>query len=189
LASLDAADTAKRQQLERIIDYMQRRRLPTYFQKIILDFYDYYTSSQDDGMLKELPPAIQGRLSLLLNRELVKNIPLLKSLELNTIIAMMQTLQHRMLMPGEYIFRHGEKGEHMFFVKKGQCAPLPLAARDACPPLPRLCSSGTIHLSELCAPRDVGPCRDGILLQALILPLSPRMCPPRRVRGASAQGA
>lgn len=40
--------------------------------------------------VQDLPPAIQLRLSLLLNRELVKNIPLLKQLELNTIVSLMQ---------------------------------------------------------------------------------------------------
>jgi CRP-like cAMP-binding protein len=63
--------------------------------------------------------ASQGRLQLLLNRELVKTIPLLKSLELSTIISLMQTLQHRMVMPGEFIFKAGDKGERLFFVKKG----------------------------------------------------------------------
>ena len=47
------------------------------------------------------PPAIQLRLSLLLNRELVKQIPLLKQLELNTIVALMQTLVSQMYLPGK----------------------------------------------------------------------------------------
>lgn len=72
--------------------------------------------------LQDLPPAIQLRLSLLLNRELVKNIPLLKQLELNTIVALMQTLQSRMYLPGDFVFKIGEKGEALYFVKTGNRA-------------------------------------------------------------------
>ncbi len=121
LQSLDADKTEQRQLMDRIITYMKKRRLPPYFQRIILDFYNYMSAKHsEEGILTDLPPAIQLRLSLLLNRELVKNIPLLKQLELNTIIGLMQTLQSTMYMPGEHVFKVGEKGEYLYFVKNGQ---------------------------------------------------------------------
>lgn len=74
----------------------------------------------EENVLTGLPPAIQLRLALLLNRELVKNIPLVKQLELNTIVGLMQTLSSTMYMPGEYVFKAGEKGDHLYFVKNGR---------------------------------------------------------------------
>jgi hypothetical protein len=41
LQSLDAEKIQQRQQLDRIITYMKRRRLPPYFQRIILDYYSW----------------------------------------------------------------------------------------------------------------------------------------------------
>lgn len=60
LQSLDATNTAKRQRMERVVDYMKRRNLPPYFQRIILDFYQYVSErTTDEGILLDLPPAIQ----------------------------------------------------------------------------------------------------------------------------------
>ena len=121
LQSMDQDKNEQRQLMDRIITYMKRRQLPAYFQRIILDFYNYMSAKHSEqGILTDLPPAIQLRLSLLLNRELVKNIPLLKQLELNTIIGLMQTLQSTMYMPGEHVLKTGEKGEFLYFVKNGQ---------------------------------------------------------------------
>jgi len=121
LQSMDHDKIEQRQLMDRIITYMKKRRLPAYFQRIILDFYNYMSAKHsEEGILTDLPPAIQLRLSLLLNRELVKNIPLLKQLELNTIIGLMQTLQSTMYMPGEHVFKEGDKGEFLYFVKNGQ---------------------------------------------------------------------
>lgn len=121
LQSMDQDKNEQRQLMDRIITYMKKRRLPAYFQRIILDFYNYMSAKHSEqGILTDLPLAIQLRLSLLLNRELVKNIPLLKQLELNTIIGLMQTLHSTMYMPGEHVFKTGEKGEFLYFVKNGQ---------------------------------------------------------------------
>lgn len=121
LQSLDAEKIQRRQQLDRIITYMKRRKLPSYFQRIILDFYEYFgDKSSEDNILTDLPAPIQFRLSLLLNRELVKNIPVLRTLEFKTIVALMQHLTSKMYLPGEFIFKVGDHGEYLYFVKTGQ---------------------------------------------------------------------
>lgn len=121
LQSLDQDKTERRQLMDRIITYMNKRKLPPYFQRIILDFYNYMSEKRsEENVLTGLPAAIQLRLALLLNRELVKNIPLVKQLELNTIVGLMQTLQSTTYMPGEYVFKAGERGDNLYFVKNGR---------------------------------------------------------------------
>jgi len=121
LQNLDAEKNQRRQKLDRIITYMKRRKLPSYFQRIILDFYEYFgDKSSEDNVLTDLPAPIQYRLSLLLNRELVKNIPVLRGLEFKTIVALMQYLTSKMYLPGEFVFKMGEHGEFLYFVKTGQ---------------------------------------------------------------------
>lgn len=48
--NLDEEKTQKAQLLDRIINYMKKRKLPPYFQRIILDFYSYTSDkhSEDD---------------------------------------------------------------------------------------------------------------------------------------------
>jgi hypothetical protein len=41
LQSLDEEKTQRRQLMDRIITYMKKRRLPPYFQRIIIDFYSF----------------------------------------------------------------------------------------------------------------------------------------------------
>jgi hypothetical protein len=132
LQSLDQDKAERRQLMDRIITYMNKRKLPPYFQRIILDFYNYMNEKRsEENVLTGLPPAIQLRLALLLNRELVKNIPLVKQLELNTIVGLMQTLTSTMYMPGEYVFKAGERGDSLYFVKNGRLEVLLLGNANA----------------------------------------------------------
>jgi hypothetical protein len=60
LQNLDTEKQQRRQRIDKIVSYMKRRRLPTYFQRIILDFYDYMIEkSSDENVLHDLPSAIQ----------------------------------------------------------------------------------------------------------------------------------
>jgi hypothetical protein len=41
LQSLDSEKEARRQKMDRIIGYLSKRKIPPYFQKVVLDFYAY----------------------------------------------------------------------------------------------------------------------------------------------------
>ena len=121
LQSLDAERQARRQRMDKINNYMNRRKIPPYFRQIVVDYYSYMAErASEDGVLSELPPSIQGRLQLLLNRDLVRTIPLLRSLDLHVIVTLMQALEARIFLPGEFVFRCGEKGSSLYLVKSGK---------------------------------------------------------------------
>jgi hyperpolarization activated cyclic nucleotide-gated potassium channel 2 len=121
LTSMDAEKIQRRNQLDRIITYMKRRKLPSYFQRIILDWYEYFgdKSSQDD-VVADLPLSLRQRMSLLLNREVVKTVPSLRDLDLDTILSIMQSLRSQTYMPGEHVYKQDDIGEYLYFVKYGQ---------------------------------------------------------------------
>jgi len=100
---------------------MDRRSIPPYFRRVVIDYYNYMSerASENSVIMNELPSAIQGRLQLLLNRDLVRSMPLLRQLEMHTIIALMQLLESNIFLPGEFIFRTGERGNKIYFVKTG----------------------------------------------------------------------
>ena len=121
LQSMDAEKIQRRQQLDRIITYMKRRKLPSYFQRIILDYYEYFgDKASQDTILADLPETIQQRLSLLLNRDIVKNVPILRQIEFESILDLMQNLKSQTYMPGEFVYKVDEPGEFLYFVKSGQ---------------------------------------------------------------------
>jgi hypothetical protein len=75
--------------------------------------------------MHDLPLAIRQQLSLLLNRELVANIPMLRSLDLNTVVGLMQNLNSRIYLPGEFVFHVGWPCEYLYFIKTGVRSPPP----------------------------------------------------------------
>lgn len=128
LQSLDAEKEARRQRMNRITSYMTRRKIPGYFRRIVIDYYNFMSDrAAEASVITELPMAIQGRLQLLLNRDLVKQMPVLRQLELHTIVTLMQALEPRLFLPGEFVFRTGDKAKHIFFLKTGR-SPLALSS-------------------------------------------------------------
>ena len=75
--------------------------------------------SQDELMVG-LPEPIKLRLSLLLNRDLVKDIPMLKQLPIGPIIGLMQKLSSEIYLPGEFAITAGDVGGTMHFVRSGE---------------------------------------------------------------------
>ena len=107
--------------MDKVVRYMKKRKLPNYFQRIIVDFHEYMAEkpSQDELMVG-LPEPIKLRLSLLLNRDLVKDIPMLKQLPIGPIIGLMQKLSSEIYLPGEFAITAGDVGGTMHFVRSGE---------------------------------------------------------------------
>jgi len=102
LASMDAEAIRRRRALDKVVRYMKKRKLPSYFQRIIVDFHEYMAEKpSQDELMAGLPDPIRLRLSLLLNRDLVKDIPMLKQLPIGPIIGLMQKLSSEIFLPGE----------------------------------------------------------------------------------------
>jgi hypothetical protein len=62
---------------------------------VLCAFYRHHNSYMldrhtDASVLHELPSAIRQQMSMLLNREVVSQIPVLRGLDLNSVVALMQ---------------------------------------------------------------------------------------------------
>lgn len=87
----DDEDEIAQRKTEALIFFMRRREVPLFFQRIIVDYYEAKGfQDQRSSPLDDVPPIIGVRLSLLLNRHLITTIPMLQSLDLNTILLLMQ---------------------------------------------------------------------------------------------------
>ncbi|GMH51548.1 hypothetical protein TrRE_jg6306 [Triparma retinervis] len=121
LSSMDAEAIDRRRALDKVVRYMKRRKLPAYFQRIIVDFHTYMLEKpSQDELMDGLPEPIKLRLSLLLNRDLVKDIPMLKQLPIGPIIGLMQKLNSEIYLPGEFAITAGDVGGFMHFVRSGE---------------------------------------------------------------------
>lgn len=118
--SEDDENEIRRRKTEHIMVFMRNRNIPLYFQRLVLGFYDDKGyNDRGDSPLLNIPPIIAIRLSLLLNRQLVSTIPSLQTLDLNTILLLMQNLHDRVFLPGDWIYEKGDAPMFLYFIKKG----------------------------------------------------------------------
>jgi hypothetical protein len=66
----------------------------------------------------DLPEMIQQRLSLLLNRDIIKDVPVLRQIDFESILDIMQNLKAQTYMPGEFVYKENESGDYLYFVKR-----------------------------------------------------------------------
>lgn len=123
LANLDSQASAKKQVLDKIVTYMRSRKVPTFFQKIIMDYYKHVWSSpggQDAAMLEDLPPMLRSRLQVIMNRDIIERFPIMQMMNMETYLRMVARLKTNTYLPGEYIYKQGDTGDELFFIKKGK---------------------------------------------------------------------
>ena len=124
LLSEDMEEAEKRQKIETTLRYLKHKDVPYFFQRIVLEYYWNSGDSNTNDIMDSLPGPIQLRLSLLLNRHLLTTIPMLKQLELNCILLLMQNLASERFLPGEFVYRIGDEPSHLLFVQSGRVSML-----------------------------------------------------------------
>jgi len=123
LQNMDTAATERQQTLDRITQYMRAQKVPTFFQKIIKDFYTHMWSNpttSSDEVFNELPPNLRSKLTVVVNRDLIDRIPILQTLSADIYIKAVENFKQATFLPGEYIIRQGEVGEELFLIKRGK---------------------------------------------------------------------
>lgn len=125
LSNWDAEKAEKRRKLETINTYLRQRNIPLALQKRIRAFYDYMWSSLQnintkDGVLADLHETLSLELQICLYRKLVEKIPLFTIIKKSEcVIDMIEKLQSKIYIPGEYILLQGEVGTEMFVIIRG----------------------------------------------------------------------
>ena len=123
LSSTDMIKSQFIEKMQKIQTFMKYKKLPRDLQSSILDYYDYIWKNRkgfnEDVILEELPPALKERVSIYLNKPLVKKVPLLKEASDAMITRIVMNLRPIVYMKGDYIFRKGDKGDNLYIISKG----------------------------------------------------------------------
>lgn len=115
----------RRQKLENINQYLRQRNISVSLQKRIRAFYDYMWSSNQSirakqGLLGDLHMTLALELHISLNRKIVENVPIFKVMkESECVIDMIEKLQPKIYIPGEYLCLQGELGSEMYIIVRG----------------------------------------------------------------------
>jgi len=123
LSRSDAAREHHMDNLDRIETFMNLHHTPQNLRAKIRKYYHYMWTNkkgyQDDSLLDGLPMKIQAELILHINRSIVEKVPFLKGADSELLGELMCELKPRVFVPGERIFKSGEKGDALYFIQSG----------------------------------------------------------------------
>lgn len=123
LQNMDSAGAERRRTLDKVTDYLRFRKVPQFFQKIIVEYYEHLWTNVGDresSFLDDLPPTLRVRLMLILNKDLVTKVPIFQTFTAEVLIRLIQRLVTETYLPGEYIVKAGDTGDSMHFIKSGK---------------------------------------------------------------------
>lgn len=123
LARNDAAREHHMNNLDRAELYMSSHEIPNHLRTKVRSYYHYMWQSkkgyQDDSIIEDLPVKIQSELYLHINKPILEKVPFLRDADADLIEDLMHQLEFRICVPGERVFRKGDRGDAMYFVHKG----------------------------------------------------------------------
>jgi voltage-gated potassium channel len=110
--------------MEGINAFMDYRGLPAGLQRRIRDFYSYRWEKRlgfdESAILNDLSPSLQGDVSLFLKRDVIQKVPFFQGATDELIREIALAMRPQVYMPGDLVFRAGEKGAEMFFIGRGE---------------------------------------------------------------------
>jgi hypothetical protein len=124
---LSKRDPAKAQyfkNIESLKAFSNFRNIPLGLQRKIRDYYIYIWKKRlgydETAFISKLPTGLQNEVSLFLKREILEKIPLFKGIDDRFLREMSLHLRPLIFIPGDYVFKEGDKGNEMFFVIRGK---------------------------------------------------------------------
>jgi voltage-gated potassium channel len=123
LANIDLAKAHYLANLERLSAFMRYRHIPLPLQRRIYDYYahlwEHRLGYDESTILAELPISLRTEVSLVLKQEFIEKVPFFKGASRDLIRDLALELRPVIFTPGDYIFRAGELGRHMYFISRG----------------------------------------------------------------------
>ncbi|KAH7484532.1 hypothetical protein PRIC1_003842 [Phytophthora ramorum] len=103
--------------------YLRERRISQPLAERLRRYYEYYLLQRDDEneetILAALSDDLRSQLVLHLNRDVVSRIGFFATQDDACVSYLMGILDPEFCTPGEYVFKEGQVGRHMYFLVKG----------------------------------------------------------------------
>lgn len=120
---LHASADTYRARMDHLKAYLKERGIPKPLGARLRRYYEYYLQQRDDEneetILSALSDNLRTQLVLHLNRDVVRQIAFFASQDDACVSYLMSILDPEFCTPGEYVFKEGQVGRHMYFLVKG----------------------------------------------------------------------
>ncbi|RLN84702.1 hypothetical protein BBJ28_00002591, partial [Nothophytophthora sp. Chile5] len=120
---LNEASETFRARMDHLKAYLHERAIPLPLASRLRRYYEYYLLQRDDEneetILAALSDDLRSQLVLHLNRDVVSKISFFATQDDTCVSYLMGILDPEFCTPGEYVFKEGQVGRHMYFLVKG----------------------------------------------------------------------
>ncbi|ETL38959.1 hypothetical protein L916_09590 [Phytophthora nicotianae] len=118
----ESSDTF-RTRMDHLKAYLRERKISQPLAERLRRYYEYYLLQRDDEneetILAALSDDLRSQLVLHLNRDVVSKISFFATQDDACVSYLMGILDPEFCTPGEYVFKEGQVGRHMYFLVKG----------------------------------------------------------------------
>jgi CRP-like cAMP-binding protein len=112
-----------RERIDHLKAYLKERMIPKPLSVRLRRYYQYYLMQRDDEnedvILSSLSDNLRSQLVLHLNRDVVSKISFFATQDDACVSYLMSILDPEFCTPGEFVFKEGQVGRHMYFLVKG----------------------------------------------------------------------
>ena len=123
LANIDQVQAHYHSSLDRLANFLRYRKIPTGLQRRIYDYYTFlwerHLGYDEAIILSELPEPLRIEIAVAMKREFIEKVPLFRGASPMLLREIAVELRAALFTPGDYIFRAGEIGRHMYFISRG----------------------------------------------------------------------
>ena len=123
LTNLDIAKTRHREHVDAVDNFMKSKKMPKKLQERVHHYYNYLWESRqgydDATILAELPESFKYEFAAVLNKDILKKVPMFKGADPNMLKEIAVCLKPCIYTPGDAICTYGEMGDKMYFINKG----------------------------------------------------------------------
>ena len=107
--------------MEDINSYLSYKSVPKRLKRKVQNYYQYIWHNRmvqsEQGLLSNLPQSLKTEISLYINRRLIEKVPFFKNTDKDFISEIISQLQPKVFLPGDFIFKRGDIGNCMYFIK------------------------------------------------------------------------
>jgi len=123
LANLDLSKRHYAENMDRLGAFLRYRNVPLELQRRLRDYYAYVWEHRmgydESAVLADLPMGLRTEVALRLRRDFIEQAPLFKNASHELVREIALHLHPMVFTPGDYIFRAGHHGRHMYFIGFG----------------------------------------------------------------------
>lgn len=124
LSRLDAAREHHMDNLDQIETFMNSYKIPINVKSKVRSYYHYiwkeHKGRMDRSLLDQLPAKLQSELNFSINQTVIERVPFLSTASRDLIDEIMLTLDHRVFVPGERVFKAGDAGDCLYMIHAGE---------------------------------------------------------------------